>query len=434
MSEFNTENNDQEKDLNSDTQNEAVTEASEKTAEESGEKNNKKTLYIIEALIAVVAIAVIVVCVIFMSKKNQEGEAGVSGDTASMGQTGEIAGDVPVAEVGADVVYDTDIVAINTLTEKEAEAKVAEGSMMRIDTADGNFVYVINLDDTDYLKSQIEISDEDVEDYIFQDLMQYYSEDPGDRTVCQKYDTVSINFAGYLDGEQFDGGTADNQELALGSGSFIPGFEEQIIGMEVGEVKDITVTFPEDYGATDLAGKEAVFTITLNAITGQVSELTDEIVATHFTDITTAKECRDYYRDLLVEEAVYNLVTEEFYVNEISEETVKTYFDSTYEYYLSMAQMYGTDLDTLLSYYGQSTDAFLADLMESSKSSACIEAIYNAIGENYGITVDDSEVTELASQYGYDDVESFYADYGETTIKGYLLDQKVLEYVTDLAK
>jgi hypothetical protein len=95
-----------------------------------------------------------------MSKKNQEGEAGVSGDTASMGQTGEIAGDVPVAEVGADVVYDTDIVAINTLTEKEAEAKVAEGSMMRIDTADGNFVYVINLDDTDYLKSQIEISDD----------------------------------------------------------------------------------------------------------------------------------------------------------------------------------------------------------------------------------------------------------------------------------
>ena len=436
MSEMNTENNDQEKDLNSDIEKETTDvseDAAKEVSEEKGEKDNKKTLYIIEALIAVFAIAVIVICVVFLSKKNNEGEGDVSGNTASQGQIGTVSGDVPGAD-GAPAVYDTDISAINTITESEAEARVSDGTMMRIDTADGNYVYVINLDDTEYLKSQINVTDEELEDYIYADLMQYYTEDPGDRTVCQKYDTVSINFAGYLDGEPFEGGSADDQQVALGAGNFIPGFEEGIIGMEVGEVKDITVTFPEDYGAPDLAGKEAVFTITLNEIVSQVSELTDEIVATHFTDITTADECRDYYKSLIIEEQVYGLVTKEYYVNQISEETVKTYYDSTYDYYMSMAQMYGTDLDTLLSYYGQTTDTFLADLMESAKTSACVEAIYNAIGENYGITVDDTEVQELATQYGYEDVQSFYDDYGESTIQGYLLDQKVLEYVTDLAK
>lgn len=79
-------------------------------------------------------------------------------------------------------------------------------------------------------------------------------------------DTVVIDYVGKIDGEAFDGGTAENQTLTLGSGTYIDGFEDQIVGHQVGETFDINVTFPDDYGASDLAGKDAVFTITLDAI------------------------------------------------------------------------------------------------------------------------------------------------------------------------
>ena len=100
--------------------------------------------------------------------------------------------------------------------------------------------------------------------------------------ACRNGDTVNIDFSGSVDGEKFAGGTAEDYDLVLGSGSFIPGFEEQVVGMKVGDNKEITVTFPENYQADNLKGKEAVFAIKLNKITGkQLPELTDEYVKTH---------------------------------------------------------------------------------------------------------------------------------------------------------
>ena len=82
---------------------------------------------------------------------------------------------------------------------------------------------------------------------------------------AQNGDTVVINFAGFKDGGQFDGGTATNFPLVLGSGQFVPGFEEQIVGMEQGETRDINITFPENY-VPELAGADVVFTVTVNEI------------------------------------------------------------------------------------------------------------------------------------------------------------------------
>ena len=82
---------------------------------------------------------------------------------------------------------------------------------------------------------------------------------------AQNGDTVVIDFAGYKDGVAFDGGTAANFPLVLGSGQFVPGFEEQLIGMQVGETRDINITFPENY-VTELAGQDVVFTVTVNQI------------------------------------------------------------------------------------------------------------------------------------------------------------------------
>ncbi|MDN8759946.1 FKBP-type peptidyl-prolyl cis-trans isomerase, partial [Staphylococcus aureus] len=79
-------------------------------------------------------------------------------------------------------------------------------------------------------------------------------------------DTVNIDFDGYVDGEQFEGGQADGYDLEIGSGSFIPGFEDQLVGVKTGEEKDVVVTFPEEYHAEELAGKEATFKTKVNEI------------------------------------------------------------------------------------------------------------------------------------------------------------------------
>ena len=99
---------------------------------------------------------------------------------------------------------------------------------------------------------------------------------------CKLNDTVNIDFSGSVDGEKFPGGTADGYDLVLGSGSFIPGFEDGVVGLKVGESKDVNVKFPDDYSAENLKGKDAVFTVKLNKITEKLlPELTDEYVKNH---------------------------------------------------------------------------------------------------------------------------------------------------------
>ena len=97
--------------------------------------------------------------------------------------------------------------------------------------------------------------------------------------AAQNGDTVNIDFSGSIDGVKFDGGEAQGYDLVLGSGSFIPGFEDQVVGMAIGESKDVLVTFPENYQAEELKGKPAVFAVKLNAISGkELPELTDEFI------------------------------------------------------------------------------------------------------------------------------------------------------------
>ena len=108
-----------------------------------------------------------------------------------------------------------------------------------------------------------------------------------DRTDVQDGDVANIDYVGKIDGEAFDGGSAEGTDLTIGSGTFIDGFEEQLVGATVGETIDINVTFPENYTSKDLAGKEATFTVTINSIGKSVTpELTDELVAAN-TDYAT---------------------------------------------------------------------------------------------------------------------------------------------------
>ena len=126
------------------------------------------------------------------------------------------------------------------------------------------------------------VSDGDVEAEVKKLLERNATDVEASGRPCKNGDKVNIDFSGSVDGEKFAGGTAEEYDLVLGSGSFIPGFEEQVVGMEIGGTRDITVKFPDDYQADNLRGKEAVFAIKLNKITEkQLPELTDEYVKKH---------------------------------------------------------------------------------------------------------------------------------------------------------
>ncbi len=229
---------------------------------------------------------------------------------------------------------------------------------------------------------------------------------------AQKGDTAEIDFEGFTDGVAFEGGKGENYPLELGSGSFIPGFEEQVAGHKTGEEFDVNVTFPEDYAA-ELAGKEAVFKCKINEIKAkEMPELDDEFVkdVSEFDTLDELKadikkqisekkeaEAKADFENQLIEQVVENMECEvpECMFNQRTDEMIRDY-----SYRL---QMQGIDLNTYLSYLGQDMDSFKESFKSGAesqvKATIALEAIVEA--ENIEATEEDidAEINKLAEQY-----------------------------------
>lgn len=189
-------------------------------------------------------------------------------------------------------------------TTSENAVDISEENMIKAEYSDDYYVMIPDVNDKEFLKSILLPTDEEIDEVIDTQIKSTLKNMvPCDHEEAQIGDIVDISYAGYMDGVQFDGGTGSSSDVELGSGMFIPGFEEGVVGMKVGETKDVVVTFPEDYGATDLAGKEATFKITLDKIKGTKAEgeveLTDEIISANLGsyDINTVDELRAYIRN-----------------------------------------------------------------------------------------------------------------------------------------
>ncbi len=232
---------------------------------------------------------------------------------------------------------------------------------------------------------------------------------------AQMGDTAEINFEGFVDGVAFEGGKGENYPLELGSGSFIPGFEEQVAGHKTGEEFDVNVTFPEEYTA-ELAGKDAVFKCKINEIKAKempelddefakdVSEFDtlDELKADIKKQITERKEneAKTDFENQLMEQVIANMECEipECMFSQKTDEMIRDY-----SYRL---QMQGIDLNTYLSYLGQDMDSFKASFKDGAenqvKASIALEAIVDA--EKIEATDEEieAEVNKLAEQYQMD--------------------------------
>lgn len=253
-------------------------------------------------------------------------------------------------------------------------------------------------------RAEVEPSAEEVQSQINNLLDQHATtQDVTDRAAVNG-DTVNIDYVGKVNGVVFTGGSYSGYNLMLGSGSFIDGFEEQIVGHTPGEVFDITVTFPEGYSdSTDadgntvvLSGKEAVFTITLNAIREQVlPALTDAWVdATYGTtdELHSVAELELFFHDQLfasnLQSAIMDYLMENSTFGDIPQSVMDYQVTQCLNYYYSMASYYGYDLDsfvqTLMGY--ESADDMLAQMADSIQSYAQEALLYQALAEALELT------------------------------------------------
>lgn len=287
------------------------------------------------------------------------------------------------------------------------------------------------------------VTDEDVSTYISENILSNYTEtqEVTDRAAADG-DTVNIDYVGTVDGVEFDGGSAEGYNLTLGSGTFIEGFEEQIVGHTPGESFDVTVTFPEDYRATDLAGKEAVFATTLNYIAETVTpDLTDDFVKENLSEnlgLDSVDALNAYVSDnLLFSQQIselYTQLSEKLTVEgEVPAELTK-YFE---DYYLSTpylyAQMYGVSLDEFMQANGFDSAAAYLESSRTYIDGAIQQTLaLQALAEKYGITCPTETLESQFQEYfGSSDTSSYVNYYGENYLKMSILNDLVMEKLVE---
>ena len=288
---------------------------------------------------------------------------------------------------------------------------------------------------------ELTVTDAEVELEFLLSMEEYATET--DRTVVENYDIANIDFEGKQDGVAFDGGTAAGYDLFVGSGSFIPGFEEALIGVSVGETIDIPLTFPENYGNASLAGQAVVFTVTVNSIK-ELPELNDAFIAenTEFDTVDAYKEdirttIQSSY-DATVEsqfesDLMSAIIADSSFHMDLSDE-INAYANNMKSMYESYASMYGVTLEVYINaMFGMSLDAFNAELPNSATQLIQRYYVMLAVADAENMTVSEEEYEEFADQmmldYGYTTREELEVDYPRITLENSILYERAIEYV-----
>ncbi|WP_416515774.1 trigger factor [Bacillus velezensis] len=259
-------------------------------------------------------------------------------------------------------------------------------------------------------------------------------------------DTVVLDFEGFVDGEAFEGGKAENYSLGVGSGSFIPGFEEQLTGLEAGAEKDVEVTFPEEYHAEELAGKPAVFKVKIHEIKAkELPELNDEFAKDIDEEVETLAELTEKTKKRL-EEAKENeadaklreelvLKASENAEADVPQAMIDTELDRMLKEFEQRLQMQGMNLELYTQFSGQDENALKEQMKEDAakrvKSNLTLEAIAQA--ENLEVTDEEveAELTKMAEAYNMP-VENIKQAIGSTdAMKEDLKVRKAIDFLVE---
>ncbi|MGI6608231.1 MAG: trigger factor [Erysipelotrichaceae bacterium] len=271
-----------------------------------------------------------------------------------------------------------------------------------------------NYKNIEYKQSKVSVTKKMVEEEIAKLQQNNSLEVLKEEGAVENGDIAIIDFEGFVDGEEFEGGKGTEYPLEIGSNTFIPGFEEQIIGMETGEEKDINVTFPEEYAA-EVAGKPAVFKVKVEGIkVKKLPELNDEFVdELEIKDVKTIDELEKHIRKDIKErkmrqaeeEATNSLLDGicEVCEVEIPEVMITSEVDDTYNQYVQRLQAQGISIDMYFQITGMNEENFKLNLKDEAEKKVRVRLVLEAIGKDLGISVTEVELEEeyktMSEQY-----------------------------------
>ena len=253
-------------------------------------------------------------------------------------------------------------------------------------------------------KEEVEVTEEDIEERIEHTRDQHSQLQSVDRDTVEDGDFAIIDFEGKIDGEPFEGGSGEEYSLEIGSNTFIPGFEEKLIGAKVGEETDVEVTFPEDYNAEDLAGEDAVFTVEVKEIKEKQKPELDDDFAKEASDFETMEEWRESIREEIKEQKEQQ--TEQEYENElldkisencevnIPEKMVDDELDKMFQNLSQSISSQGLEVDEYLNYMGMDEESWREDNRETAAKRVKNNLILEAIADSEEIEVKDEKVDE----------------------------------------
>lgn len=294
-------------------------------------------------------------------------------------------------------------------------------------------------------KADVEVTDEDINaelDKVREQNSRTVNVE--DRPVQDK-DMTIIDYEGFIDGQPFEGGKAENYPLTIGSHSFIDTFEEQLIGKNIGEETEVNVTFPEEYHADELKGKPATFKVTVREIKEKQYDDLDDDFAQNVSDFDTLDEYKDDLRKIISErkinEAKSNKETEvidkivETSEMDIPDAMVNTQVRRMADEFSGRLQQQGLSIEQYFQFTGLTPDRLLADMQPEAlkriKNRLVLEAIVKA--ENIEVSDEDyeAEITKMAESYGMetDKIKEFMGEYEQEQIKKDIAVQKAVDLV-----
>ena len=293
-----------------------------------------------------------------------------------------------------------------------------------------------------------EVTDEDV-DAKLENERKNLAELVVKEGAAENGDTVVIDFVGSVDGVEFDGGKGENHSLELGSGQFIPGFEDQLVGSKAGDEVEVKVTFPEDYQATDLAGKDAVFVTKVNEVKAkEVPALDDELAKDLDDEVETLDELKAKYRkeleaakeiafDDAVEGAALDLAVENAEIVELPAEMVEDEVHRAVNEFMGNMQRQGISPEMYFQITGTTQEdlhkQYEADADKRVKTNLVIEAV--AAAEGFDATEEEiqKEINDLAAEYNME-VSQVSSLLSPEMLKHDITMKKAVELITSSAK
>ncbi len=298
-------------------------------------------------------------------------------------------------------------------------------------------------------KIEYKVTDEDIEHELGH-MQEHNSRliSVEDRPV-EKGDIANINFEGFVDGVAFEGGKAENHDLEIGSNTFIPGFEDQIIGMKIGEEKDIKVKFPEEYFSKDLAGKDATFKVKVNEIKKKELPTLDDEFAKDVSEFDTLKELKESIKEKKqkqnderakyeTQDAVIKAVCENVKVD-IPSGMVETETENMLKDMEQRLAYQGLKLDQYLQMMGKTKEEMQKEYepqaIEAIKSRLALEAVIKAEKIEVADVDVDEKIKEMAKNYGRENDEEFLKNENvRNYIKQGLESEKAIEFLVENAK